>query len=98
MPTSSLSSSVRELNQTYLNLLQHAVIRDRVSACYHYGLSRALIEALERSTSSEILRMVENAGENLLFRPRQDLHNLLNAPAELVPILLNAEFASPNGA
>jgi len=93
MATGNLSE-VQRLNFNVLLSMHRSVQEDPGAACCRFGLRAPELEAFSTLSPEAILTIVENAGEESLFRPRKDLAELLSLPAGLSGTIAAARRSS----
>lgn len=87
---STLLSEVQTLNYTNLSALRDAAREDLAGACCRWGLRRSELKAISELKPSDVMTIVINAGDEVLFPPRDDLATLLSAHPAVLPFLASA--------
>lgn len=83
-PNSNHSSDMRLLNLQLLKEMQAAAKIDPVSACFRFNVSPEQLLKLADLCNEATYSVVDEAGQQLLFGPRDHLWKLIDARQSLV--------------
>lgn len=76
-------TDVQSTNLHLLQAIRLGLERDRVTTCCKFALDAELAKQLSAQSLDQLVLFVVNVGQTSLFPPREDLLNLLAAPAPL---------------
>lgn len=80
-------SEVQLCNLTLLLTMRDSLSRDPVLGCSQFGLREPDAQYLASLSTTQILAIVANVGNEALFAPRSDLFALLQCPLPLAGTL-----------
>lgn len=88
-------SEIQLSNLTLLLTIRDSISRDQTLACGLFGLREPDAKYLASLSSTQILAIVANVGNETLFAPRPDLFALLRSPLPLARTLCAVHPPAP---
>ena len=69
---------VRQMNLTNLEILQDAIRRDPMAACFRYGISAPRAAKVVELTPAQRARLIDAFGQQCVFRPAEQFWDALD--------------------